>query len=151
MNISSNYSLPNDFGAAYYYAYIHPVAALFASFQSILCSIVMAQKELQKNTYFHFSLANSISAAVGTFLAAFLAISRCNYLCTFSWTYWAQTYEIYAIFIVCASLLFASALFQIAISLKLYLIITRKMSRLNSYSSYKIIFISLGKLSINSN
>jgi hypothetical protein len=145
LNVTSNYSLPNDFRVSYYYYYVHPIFSIFATFQSLICTIVLSQKELRRSgAFFQYSLVNSAGGIVGCFILVFFFFTRCNSLCSASNSYWSQAYEIYAVYYVDGSLLLASSLIQIAISFKLYLTVTQRLKRINSVSPYKVVFVSLG-------
>ena len=141
----TNYTMQNDFGVSYYYYFIHPAITVFATIQSLICSIVLASKELQKSgAFFQYSLFQSVGTVVAMFFLIFLFMSKCNSLCSISTLYISQLYQIYVIAYFEFSLFIASALIQIAICLQLYLSIKRKYQKTISRFPFKICALMIG-------
>lgn len=137
-----NCSKTNDFGVSYYYYYIHPVVALFASIQGILTTFILAQKELRtKGAFYQYSLFNSIQNGLCVFLFSFIFLSRCGNLCTTSTLFWAQAYERYSVFYIAQSLYISASIIQIATSLQLYFTVSQKFKRLAAISPVKVMII----------
>ena len=135
----TNYTIFNDYGTSYYLFYVHPPFTVFAAFQSLICSIVLASKELQKSgAFFQYSLVQSVGTVVAMFFLTFLFMSKCNRLCSISTLYISQLYQVYMINYFQYSLFIAAALMQIVICLQLYLSIKRKYQKLISRYPFKI-------------
>ena len=136
-------SLLNDYGVSNYYSYVHPVLSYFASFQNLMCTIVLASKELRNSgSVFKYLLVNSAGATVACFLFGFLFLTRCGgSICSISTSYWSQSFVIYGVYYVCYVYYMTSGLSQIAISLQLYLMFKKRLKWLNDVSPYRVCFI----------
>lgn len=147
-NVSSFYLLLlNDYGVSYYYYYIHPIMSFTASGLSLICTIVLACKELRSSgPFFKYSLVNSASASISTFVFAFLFLNKCGgSVCSLSESYWVQFYQIYGIYLFCSTNYFAGAIIQIAIGVQLYLSIKRRFKSLSNVSPYKVCIVAFSK------
>lgn len=133
----------------YYYYYVHPTFVLLAGVICILCSYILAQRELRTSgPFFQYAAVNSFTAGLASPCLAMYFLTRCGSLCTTSPTYWSQVYEIYGIYFFTSSVFFSTSLVQIAISFQLYLSVTQKFKRLNSispkYVMLVLFFVSFG-------
>lgn len=135
-NMSSSYYFSNHTDRMplnYYYYYVHPTFVLFAMVIGILCTYILAQKELRTSgAFFQYAAVNSGSSAIAAPFLAMYFVTRCGSLCKTSETFWAQIYEIYGIYFFTSSVFFSTSLVQIAISFQLYFSVTNKFKKLNS-------------------
>lgn len=136
-----------DYGISNYYYYVHPILAYFTSFQNLLCTIVLASRELRSSgPFFKYSLINSAGAVLAFFLLSFLFLTKCGgSVCSISPTYWSQAYTIYAIYYVAYVYYITSALIQIASGVQIYLSIRQQLKWLSNISPYKVCLGFLGK------
>lgn len=126
----------------FYFYYIYPVFFFFAAIQSLVCTILLAQKEMRSSgPIFQYSLVNSIDSTLGTFLAAFLFLVNCGSLCPTSYTFASEFYKIIAVYFLVTSLYFHSSLVQIVISLHLYFTLVQKCKRFTSMPPVKVVVV----------
>lgn len=148
--VSSNQTFENAFSKYrdFYYYYIYPTSMFFASAQNLICSFVLAQKELRRSgSFFQYSLVNSVVSTLGTFLAAFLFLLNCGSLCPQSaHSYLSQFYKLFMVFFLVSAFYFFSSLIHVATSFNLYLKLTNKFKKLNREFSLKNVII-MGLLS----
>jgi hypothetical protein len=138
----------------YFFFYVHPAVMLFATILNVICSIVLAQKELRTSSaFFQYSLVNSVNSALGSFLAAFLFIVECGQLCTlWSGSYVGQMYKLIAVAFLVSTLYFFTSLIQLIISLHLYFKMKQQLNIISKGFSFTltlsmlIISISYGAL-----
>lgn len=147
MNLTSNFSMPNDYGISYYFYYVHPVIYFISAVLGILNSIVLANKELRTSgPFFQYSLVHSVDATLAAFLMLFLFLTNCNSLCYTSTTYSAQVYVVYGFYFVIASCYTASGFIQISIGFQMYLSIRNKLPKLGHLNPYKVCAVLFGKI-----
>lgn len=139
--------LPNDYGVSYYYSYIHPLAAFLSTLISLVCTIVLKNKELRRNdSFFCFALVNSAANTVNSFLNIFILVNKCESpICTVSSKYWEEIYKIFSIYYITNVYYFGNALVQIVIELNAYLQISGKLNWFNKVSPFKICAFIYGK------
>lgn len=142
-NSSNNHTIEVYQFREFYFFYVYPVILFFAAFQSLICTIVLAQKELRSSgPFFQYSLVNAINSTVGTFLAAFLFLINCGSLCDTSYTYASELYKILAVYFLVSSLYFQNSLIQIAISCHLYFNLIQKWKRFTELSPTRVVLAS---------
>lgn len=126
----------------FFFFYVYPVCLFFATAQSLVCTIVLAQRELRSSgPIFHYSLVNSIDATLGTFIAAFLFLVNCGSLCSTSYTYASEIYKIFAVYFIVTALYFHSSVVQIVISLHLYFTLVQKFRRFTTLKPVKVVIV----------
>lgn len=124
----------------FYFFYIYPAFLFLAAFQSLICTIVLAQKELRSSgPIFQYSLVNSIDSAVGSFLAAFLFLINCGSLCSTSYTLASELYKIIFVYFAVTALYFHSSLIQIVISCHLYFTLEQKFKSFTNIQPIKLV------------
>lgn len=136
-----------DYGVSYYYTYAHPILASVSMIFCVVCTIVLASKELRTGgAFFQYSLVNSIDTVIGSFILIFLFLTRCGGSpCSISTSYLSQIYTNYIVAYVYLDVYLISGLIQIAIGLQLYFSIKRKYSSFTNFSPYKLCVIILCK------
>lgn len=126
----------------FFFFYVYPVCLFFATAQSLVCTIVLGQRELRSSgPIFHYSLVNSIDATLGTFIAAFLFLVNCGSLCSTSYTYASEIYKIFAVYFLVTALYFHSSIVQIVISLHLYFTLVQKFRRFTTLKPVKVVLV----------
>ena len=147
-NLTSYDIFFNDYGVSYYYLYVNPIVAAFSAIQNILCTIVLASKELRNsNAFFQYALVNSIGAALSSILLIFLFLTRCGGSnCSISTSYWSQAFSLYAVTFVSSSFYTASALIQISMCMQIYFVIKQTFRRFSAISPYKTCFVFFGNI-----
>lgn len=126
----------------FYFFYIYPSVLFVGALQSLVCTVVLAQKELRSSgPFFQYSLVNSVDSTLGTFLAAFLFLVNCGSLCSTSYTFASQLYKVVAVYFFVSSLYFHSSLIQLAISVHLYFTLIQKCKRLTEIAPVKVIAV----------
>ena len=144
--ITTNFSLPNDFGVSYYFLYAHPALYSIATLFGLLSSIVLSTKELRTNSpFFQYSLVNSIGMTIIAFLMIFLFLTNCHSLCSTSTTYSAQLYIIYGFYLIISGFYTASGFIQIAIGFQMYFSIKNINPRLSKLNPYKVSLVLICK------
>lgn len=125
----------------FYFYYIYPFVIFFGFAQSLICSIVLAQKELRSGgLFFQYSLVNAVNATIGAFFAAFVFLANCGALCPTAYLFPVQLYKLVIICFLITTLYFHSSLVQIVISLNLYFTLVHKCKRIQNLSMLRVIF-----------
>ena len=139
--------LPNDYGVSNYYSYIHPLAAFISTLISLICTIVLRNKDLRRyDSFFCFTLVNSAATTVNSFLNIFMLVNKCELpICSVSSKYWEDIYKIFSIYYITNVYYFGNSVVQIVIEINAYLLICGKVNWLNKFSPFKICAFIYGK------
>ncbi|EPS60364.1 hypothetical protein M569_14439 [Genlisea aurea] len=145
--LSSNYSQPkNDFGVSYYYVYVHPVISLVAILIGLVCSIVLASKEMRtKAPFFRYWLVNSAGVTFALVVLIPLFAIKCNTLCSFVGEYWIQVYLAYIINYVLFSIYDSAAVILIIVQINMYFSIKNISNIITNANPYLVCAIIIDK------
>jgi hypothetical protein len=124
-----------------FFHYIYPVIIFFAAFQNLICSVILAQRELRRgDPFFQYSLVNSIVSTVGTFLVGFMFLTECDLVCATAHTRSSQVYSVYVIGFVVSTLYVWNLLIHLSISFNMYFNLNQKFRRLRLVSPLAVLF-----------